>query len=68
MKTRTTYIVQIPESDSHLLHALAKKLGWAAKKQKPQHITRLDKAIMAAHEDDLFETHDIDILMKSLSE
>lgn len=31
-------------------------------------ICRLDKAIKAAHEDTLFETRDIDVLMKSLME
>lgn len=68
METNATYILQIPEADNNLLHALAKKFGWTAKKQKPQHITRLDKAIKSAHEDELFETNDIDVLMKSLKE
>ncbi len=33
-----------------------------------KHPCRLDEAIQAVHEDTLFETSDIDVLMKSLIE
>lgn len=68
MEANTTYILHIPESDNNLLRSLAKKFGWKATKQKPQRITHLDKAIKSAHEDELFETNDIDVLMKNLTE
>lgn len=60
------YTLQIPSSDGRLLMSLSKRFGWMAKRQKPQRITRLDAAIKAAHEGNLFETNDIDVLMKSL--
>ena len=68
MESNLTYYLNIPESDKSLFESLVKKFGWTAKKQKSQTVCRLDKAIKAAHEDKLFETDDIDVLMKSLKE
>lgn len=67
MEANSTYILNIPTSDSSLLRSLAKRFGWTAKKKVPQRITRLDEAIRSAHEDQLVETNDLDTLMKSLS-
>ena len=68
MDANITYYLNIPESDKSLFKSLVKKFGWTAKKQKNQTVCRLDKAIKAAHEDKLFETDNIDVLMKSLKE
>lgn len=68
MQNGLTYTLDIPANDRTFLLSLAKRMGWTAKKKSEQHICRLDKAIKAAHEDTLFETHDIDVLMKSLME
>lgn len=68
METSSTYVLNIPANDNSLFRSLVKRFGWIAKKQKTQHINHLDEAIKAAHEDDLFETKDIDTLMKSLTE
>lgn len=68
MGPNLTYYLNIPESDKSLFKSLVRKFGWTAKKQKTQTVCRLDKAIKAAHEDKLFETDDIDVLMKSLKE
>lgn len=62
----TTYVLNIPAGDNSLFRSLVKKFGWTVKKQKPQRVTHLDEAIRAAHEDELFETNDIDTLMRSL--
>lgn len=68
MQNGLTYTVDIPATDRMILLSLAKRMGWTAKKKPEQHICRLDEAIKAAHEDTLFETRDIDVLMKSLME
>lgn len=68
METSTTYTLNIPASDNGLFRSLVKRFGWTAKKEKSQRITHLYKAIKAAHEDELFETNDIDTPMQSLSE
>ena len=68
MEPNLTYYLNIPESDKSLFKSLVRKFGWTAKKQKPKTVCRLDKAIKAAHEDKLFETHNIDVLMKNLKE
>lgn len=68
METSSTYTLNIPSSDNNLFHSLVRRFGWTAKKKREQHITHLDAAIKAAHEEDLFETNDIDTLMKSLTE
>ncbi|MDO4159369.1 MAG: hypothetical protein Q4D41_02815 [Prevotellaceae bacterium] len=62
------YTLNIPASDAALFKSLIKRMGWKAKMQKPQKISRLEAAVKAAHEDELFETDDIDVLMKSLKE
>ena len=68
MESNLTYYLNIPESDKGLFKSLVKKFGWTAKEQKNQTVCSLDKAIKAAHEDKLFETDNIDVLMKSLKE
>lgn len=68
MVANVKYYLNIKESDKNLFKSLVNKFGWTAKKQKRQVVCRLDKAIKAAHEDMLFETNDIDVLMKSLKE
>lgn len=68
MGANVKYYLNIKESDKNLFKSSVKKFGWTAKKQKSQNVCRLDKAIKAAHEDMLFETDDIDVLMKSLKE
>lgn len=68
MDANITYYLNIPESDKSLFKSLVKNFGWTAKKQKNQTVCRLEKAIKAAHEDKLFGTDNIDVLMKSLKE
>lgn len=68
MATSATFTLDIPESDISLLRSLAKKFDWHAKRKTTQRVCRLDEALRAAHEDTLFETNDLDVLMKSLSE
>lgn len=68
MEPQTTYTLNIPESDKNIFRSLVKRFGWKATKKKPQRITHLDRAIQAAQEDELFETDNIDTLMKSLTE
>lgn len=68
MDTSYNYTLSIPARDAHFFNSLIKRMGWKAKKQKAQKISRLDEAIKAAHEEELFETADIDVLMKSLKE
>ena len=68
MDTNLLYTINVPVGDEGLLRALVKKMGWTAKKQKEQKVCRLDTALKAAHNDTLFETQDIDVLMKSLKE
>ena len=63
-----TYQLSIPSGDVNLLETLIHKFGWIAKKQNPTKASRLDMALRAADEEDLFATNDIDVLMKSLSE
>lgn len=68
MQDGITYTVDIPAGDKTFLLSLAKKMGWTARKKTEQHVCRLDKAIKAAHEDTLYQTKDINVLMKSLME
>ena len=68
MQNGMTYTIDIPASDRTFLLSLVKRMGWTAKKKSEQRICRLDDAIKAAHEDTLFQTRDIDVLMKSLME
>ncbi len=63
-----TYQLSVPSRDVDLFEILIKKFGWIAKRQKPTKVSRLDKALKAADEEELFATNDIDVLMKSLSE
>ena len=64
--TYTTYSLNIPTSDVSLLESLAKKLGWTTKKESNKKTSRLDAAIKASSEEQLYETKDIDDLMDSL--
>lgn len=63
-----TYTLNVPASDINLFKALTKKFGWIAKKQTEHKSCRLDKALKAAEEEELFATNDLDVLMKSLTE
>ncbi|MGN0282656.1 MAG: hypothetical protein ACI4B3_10225 [Prevotella sp.] len=68
MQNELTYTLDIPATDRTFLLSLVKRMGWTAKKKPEQRICRLDEAIKAAHEDTLFQTRDIEVLMKSLME
>lgn len=63
----TTYTLNIPTDDISLFKALVKKFGWIAQKQTSRPSCRLDEALKAAKEETLFETKDLDDLMKSLT-
>lgn len=63
-----TYTLNVPVDDQNLLETLIKKFGWIAKKQKETKSCRLDEALRAAEEERLFETNDLDVLMKSLTD
>lgn len=63
-----TYTLNVPVDDQNLLETLIKKFGWIAKKQKVTKSCRLDEALRAAEEEKLFETNDLDVLMKSLTD
>ena len=68
MEAIADYTLSVPASDERFLRSFMKKMGWSFKKQKTEKSTRLDAAIKAAHQEKLFETNDIDVLMKSLQE
>lgn len=57
-----TYTLNVPTNDVSLFNALIKKFGWILK------ANHLDKALEAAEKEQLFETNDLDVLMKSLVE
>ena len=61
-----TYTLNVPVSDLGLFEALIHRFGWIAKKQKKTKSSRLDEALEAAETEKLFETNDLDTLMKSL--
>lgn len=63
-----TYTLNVPMGDLKLFEALTKKFGWIARKQKTNTSCHLDKALKAAEEEVLFETNDLDTLMKSLTD
>lgn len=63
-----TYTLDVPTDDVGLFKALIKKFGWIATRQKALKANRLDKALEAAEKETLFETNDLDALMKSLVE
>lgn len=63
-----TYTLNVPTNDVSLFNALIKKLGWIATRQKTFKANYLDKALEAAEKEQLFETNDLDVLMKSLVE
>lgn len=63
-----TYTLNVPMSDLKLFEALIQKFGWIAKRQKENKPCRLDEALKVAEEEKLFETNDLDILMKSLTD
>ena len=64
----TTYTLNIPLSDQKLFEALIQKFGWPVKRQEEKRTCRLDEALKAAEEETLFETDDIDILIKNLTD
>lgn len=68
METSSIYVLDIPARDNSLFRSLVRRFGWTAKKQRAGRSRRLDAAIKAAHEETLFETDNIDVLMKSLTE
>lgn len=63
-----TYTLNVPMDDQKLFEALIRKFGWIAKKQKEYVPCHLDEALKAAEEETLFETNDLDVLMKSLTD
>ena len=63
-----TYTLNLPTNDVSLLKALIKKFGWIATRQNSSKANHLDKALEAAEKEQLFETNDLDVLMKSLME
>lgn len=63
-----TYTLNVPTNDVSLFNALIKKFGWIATRQKTLEANHLDKALEAAEKEQLFETNDLDVLMKSLVE
>ena len=66
--TTATYTLNVPTNDVSLFKALIKKFGWIATRQKTLKANPLDKALEAAEKVQLFETNDLDVLMKSLVE
>lgn len=69
MEATIDYTINIPTRDESLLRSLVERMGWGIKTLRAQHkVSRLDAAIKAAHEEPLFETNNIDVLMKSLVE
>lgn len=63
-----TYTLNVPTDDLHLFKELIQKFGWIAKKQAVAKPNRLDEALQAAETEKLFETNDLDTLMKSLTD
>ena len=63
-----TYTLNIPMGDLSLFEALIHKFGWIAKRQKVAKQSHLEKALKAAESEKLFETNDLDTLMKSLTD
>ena len=63
-----TYTLNVPMRDLSLFEALIHRFGWIAKKQKEAKPCRLDEALKAAETEKLFETNDLDALMKSLTD
>lgn len=63
-----TYTLNVPLGDQKLFEALIRKFGWLAKRQEKKTSCRLDEALRAAEKEELFETDDLDILMKSLTD
>lgn len=63
----TSYTLKVPIGDLGLFEALIHKFGWIAKKNETK-TSHLDKALKAAETEKLFETNDLDTLMKSLTD
>ena len=63
-----TYTLHVPTCDKALFEVLVRKMGWVVKQQDAVRQNRLDLALKAADEEELFATNDIDVLMNSLSE
>ena len=63
-----TYTLNVPMRDLSLFEALVHRFGWIAEKQKEAKPCRLYEALKAAETEKLFETNDLDALMKSLTD
>ena len=63
-----TYTLNVQINDVILINALIKKFGRIETRQKTLKANHLDKALEAAEKEQLFETNDLDVLMKSLVE
>ena len=64
----TTYTLDVPLKDVSFFENLIHRFGWIAKKQNKAESCRLDEALKAAETETLFETNDLDTLMKSLTD
>ena len=62
-----SYTLKIPIWDLELFETLIHKFGWVAKKNESK-ASHLDKALEAVESEKLFETNDLDTLMKSLTD
>lgn len=65
---KATFTLDIPMRDLSLFKALIRRFGWEAKKLDEARESHLDKALKAAESEKLFETNDLDILIKSLTD
>ena len=63
----TTYTLKVPIGDLELFESLIHKFGWMAKRNENK-VSHLDNALKAAETEKLFETNDLDTLMKSLTD
>ena len=63
----TTYTLKVPIGDLELFESLIHKFGWIAKRNGNK-VSHLDNALKAAETEKLFETNDLDTLMKSLTD
>ena len=60
--------MDVPMRDISFFEDLIHRFGWIAKKQNKAKPIHLDKALKAAETEKLFETNDLDTLMKSLTD
>ncbi|WP_299341912.1 hypothetical protein, partial [uncultured Prevotella sp.] len=59
--------LKVPIGDLELFESLIHKFGWIAKRNENK-VSHLDNALKAAENEKLFETNDLDTLMKSLTD